>query len=167
MQKTDIGDIKKMRVTPVSTRKAALISTTAYPRRLHQERSHPAAPGSLALILDGNAHICFCSPALAQMVGTTPARLLGQPSKVLLQDLPLHPDTPGYNLAFAKFASQAGSRHACRLNSSGGTEQHRVEVALNPVKVNREHLLYLDLQWVPAPRISLAPTTRDPRFVIS
>lgn len=68
--------------------------------------------GEFALmVLDKHGTVCQCDAAAARLFAAGAQQLIGKPVGELIPDMPLKPDTPGYNVAYAAFwASEACGR---------------------------------------------------------
>ena len=81
------------------------------------------------LTLDLEGRITDCTPAAARLLACNADSLTGQAIKTVIAQLPLAPDTPGYNLAYAVFHGRDGGwvRRVARLQNG---QKIAVEVAL-------------------------------------
>lgn len=103
------------------------------------------------LVLDHCARIRFCTAAAGRVFGQRPDDVLSANVTTLIPRLPLRPNTPGYNLAYAAF--QAGSIHPrkFRARHAHGYE-FSLDVAIKPLTLQGRHGLVVEL---------LVPQARD------
>jgi hypothetical protein len=100
---------------------------------------------SRLLILDRYGCIRACGRDIAALVDVAPGKLIGQPVKSLLPALPIHADTPGYNVAFAIFQASAGHSPVFQFKKSSGITV-AVSVSLTVLETVPEYLLSLEIR---------------------
>jgi len=107
-------------------------------------REGPAI-GSATLILDVRGRIQFCSRAVASVFGRDMTNLLDQPITVLVPDLPIRAQTPGYNVAYASFWFSDRKWHRFRA-TDGGARSFIVDLALSLLNLGGTRGFVLDVR---------------------
>lgn len=113
-------------------------------------RQSPTVKTALArlsrlLILDRYGYIRSCGRNIAALADGASRQIAGQQVKRLLPALPIHADTPGFNIAYAVF--QAGAKRSSLIQlkmSSGSTVT--VAVSFTVLETSPEYLLGLEIR---------------------
>ena len=132
------------------------------------ERRRGAAPVLLLLDTKGLVRYCNDPDALQRAEAETVGRHVGE----LIEGLPLRPTTPGYNVAWVRFAFGGDVRRRLRLRLPAGGVRP-VDVGVKPLRVDRNHCLLVELRLacepaapaaepVPLHRRSTAPSATEP-----
>jgi PAS domain S-box-containing protein len=83
--------------------------------------SHPFKPlNEASLIVDVAGRITHCSRAAIELLGQKSEALIGRAVAAVIEGLPISPDTPGYNLAYAILQATEGQwAHRNALQTDG------------------------------------------------
>ena len=83
--------------------------------------SHPFKPlNEASLIVDVAGRITHCSRAAIELLGDKSEALIGRAVAAVIEGLPISPDTPGYNLAYAILQARDGQwAHRNALQTDG------------------------------------------------
>lgn len=125
-----------------------------------RRRAADVASGPVLLILDARGRIQFCSDAAA--VGRPTAEIAGKPVTDFIAGLPLRPNTPGYNIAFVRFAYADEARRRLTLKLPSG-DTRPVDVAVRPIMVDRGHCLLVQLDFARTSAMPAAEPVSLPR----
>lgn len=134
-------------------------------------RRHPGDHPELVslpnvLVLDRFGYIRSYGHDIATLVGVTTQDLIGQPVKSLLPTIPLHGDTPGYNIAFTVFQASA-ERHLVFHMKKGSSAMVTVAVSFTVPQTVPEYLIALKiLDHASLSAVALDPlaSERQPAF---
>lgn len=126
----------------------------AFSRSVPRERRRAAATAPVLLMLDARGHVRFCSDPDA--LQRPEAEIVDHHVGELIDGMPLRPTTPGYNVAWARFAFEgdAPRRLGLRLPSGG---VRPVDVGVRPLRMDRSHCLLVQLRFVCEPVALAAP----------
>jgi hypothetical protein len=113
-------------------------------------RPSPAVKTALArlsrlLILDRYGYIRSCGRDVAALADGASRQLVGQQVKRLLPALPIHADTPGFNIAYAVFQAGAERSSLIQLKKSSGCSV-TVAVSFTVIETSPEYLLSLEIR---------------------
>lgn len=100
---------------------------------------------SRLLILDRYGYIRSCGRDIAALADGAPRQLAGQQVKRLLPALPIHPDTPGFNIAYAVFQAGTKCSSMTQLKKSSGSTV-AVAVSFTVLETSPEYLLSLEIR---------------------
>ena len=83
--------------------------------------SHPFKPlNEASLIVDVAGRITHCSRAAIELLGQKSEALIGRAVAAVIEGLPISPDTPGYNLAYAILQATDGQwAHRSAVQTDG------------------------------------------------
>jgi hypothetical protein len=109
---------------------------------------------TLTMVLDAAARIHYCSDPSA--LGYRSEDLVGRCLRDLLPKLPLRTQTPGYNVAYAKFWFGQGQQQVHDLVLSSG-ERIPCELRLLHLAVAKRNLLLADLRLIAQARRRTGP----------
>lgn len=101
--------------------------------------------GNALLVLDKCARIRFCTAAAGYVFGHTPDDVLSTDVTALIPRLPLRPNTPGYNLAYAAFQSGNSELHRFRGRHAKGHE-FALDVSIKTMTLQGRHGLVIALR---------------------
>jgi hypothetical protein len=100
---------------------------------------------SRLLILDRYGYIRSCGREVAALADGASRLLSGQQVKRLLPALPIHADTPGFNIAYAVFQAGAERCSLIQLKKSSGSSV-TVAVSFTVIETSPEYLLALEIR---------------------
>lgn len=135
-------------------------------------RQSPAVKTALArwprlLILDRYGYIRSCGRDIAALADGASRQLAGQQVKRLLPALPIHADTPGFNIAYAVFQAGAERSSLIQLKKSSGSTV-TVAVSFTVLETSPEYLLGLEIRehasLAASGLATFAPTQHQPIF---
>lgn len=98
-----------------------------------------------ALILDTQSRVVHCSPAATALIGLHADAMANQPVKTVFPMLPLSPNTPGYNLAYAVIHGAQGHWMLQSAKTAAGAPIG-LQVLLTRMKVNGALFIALHLR---------------------
>ncbi|MDD5250684.1 MAG: hypothetical protein PHY45_17030 [Rhodocyclaceae bacterium] len=98
----------------------------------------PAAASEILLLLDARGRIQYCGNRDSFL--RNDAEMTGKPIAALIPDLPLHEGTPGYNVAYVRFAF-ANERWRRHLAAAADGVLWPVDVFLRTVSIERSYSL--------------------------
>lgn len=142
-----------LRTLPGPLRKHGTCSATAAMQRAPLSRSPGVAnrpekkstAENALLVLDTCARIRFCTDAAGQVFGHTPDNLLSTAVTTLIPRLPLRPNTPGYNLAYAAFQSGSSELRRFRGRHAEGHE-FALDLSIKTMTLQGRHGLVIALR---------------------
>lgn len=109
----------------------------------HERRRSGNLP--VLLLLDARGFVRYCSDADA--LQRLPVDLVGRPVDELIVGLPLRHQTPGYNVAYVRFAFRdAATRPMALKLPSGGTRP--VMVGVEPLWMDRGYCLLVKMRFI-------------------
>lgn len=109
------------------------------------------------LMLDARGHVQFCSEPDA--LQRPEAEVVGRHVADLIDGMPLRPTTPGYNVAWVRFAFAGETRRRLELRlPSGGVRP--VDVGVRPLRMDRSHCLLVQLRFAGEPSAPAAEPIR-------
>jgi hypothetical protein len=135
-------------------------------------RQSPTVKTALArlsrlLILDRYGYIRSCGRDIAALADGASRQLAGQQVKRLLPALPIHADTPGFNIAYAVFQAGAKRSSLIQLKKSSGSTL-TVAVSFTVLEASPEYLLGLEIRehasLSTSTLVTLASTQHQPIF---
>lgn len=124
----------------------------------HDRRRRAVADSApVLLLLDTKGAVRFCSdPAALQRAD---AETVGRHVGELIEGLPLRPTTPGYNVAWVRFAFGGDTRRRLALRlPEGGVRP--IDVGVRPLRMDRAHCLLVELRFANGPAAPAADPVR-------
>lgn len=95
---------------------------------------HSGNTKGASLVIGLGGEILYGTPEAARLLKREPTSLLGVTVSEVIIDLPLRPETPGYNLAYAELNFANGSWQKCRFLDPQGS-CHWLEISARPFKM--------------------------------
>lgn len=120
----------------------------AFAQFIPHERRRAAATAPVLLMLDARGHVRFCSDPDA--LQRPEAEIVGRHVGELIDGMPLRPTTPGYNVAWVRFAFDGDARRRLGLRlPSGGLRP--IDVGVRPLRMDRSHCLLVQMRFAAEP----------------
>lgn len=116
----------------------------AFSQMVPHERRRAAGTAPVLLMLDARGQVRFCSDPDA--LQRPEAEIVGRHVAELIDGMPLRPTTPGYNVAWVRFAFEGETRRRLGLRlPSGGVRP--IDVGVRPLRMDRSHCLLVQLRF--------------------
>jgi len=109
------------------------------------------------LMLDSRGLVQFCSDPEALQRPET--EIVGRHVADLIEGMPLRATTPGYNVAWVRFAFGGETRRRLGLRLPSG-DVRAIDVGVRPLRMDRSHCLLLQLRFAGEPSAPMAEPVR-------
>lgn len=120
----------------------------AHERRMSAAGAVGPTATPIMLLLDARGNVRFCSDADA--LQRAEGDIAGRPVGELIDGLPLRQGTPGYNVAYVRFAYGDGTRRRLALKLPEGGSRP-IDVGVRPLWMDRGYCLLVQVRFASDP----------------